>query len=130
MLRVHAASVAVADSRARRRAWLGEHRRIAAKLLGEPYAKALPDARPALLLFVPTSISLLTRSRARCFTTMRPRFTGRAKQFDRWGNPSRSQARARNGSRQELLIRRSQGRARVGESPNQTVTALSSDLGV
>jgi len=40
------------DSIARRRAWLGELCRIAARLLGEAYAEALPGSRPGLILFV------------------------------------------------------------------------------
>ena len=39
---------------ARRRAWLGELCRIAARLLGEAYAEALPGSRPGLILFVQT----------------------------------------------------------------------------
>jgi hypothetical protein len=42
------------DSIARRRAWLGELCRIAARLLGEAYAEALPGSRPGLILFVQT----------------------------------------------------------------------------
>jgi hypothetical protein len=39
---------------ARRREWLGELCRIAARLLAEAYDEALPGARPALILFVQT----------------------------------------------------------------------------
>jgi len=38
----------------RHRAWLGELRRIAARLLVEAYAEAAPAARPGLILFVQT----------------------------------------------------------------------------
>ena len=36
----------------RQRAWLGELCRIAARLLLAAYARAAPDARPGLILFV------------------------------------------------------------------------------
>ncbi|MGB8437289.1 MAG: hypothetical protein WCE38_23845, partial [Burkholderiales bacterium] len=38
----------------RHRAWLGELCRIAARLLIEAYAEAVPGARPGLILFVQT----------------------------------------------------------------------------
>jgi hypothetical protein len=39
---------------ARRRAWLGELRRIAARHVSEVYAEAMPNGRPGLILFVQT----------------------------------------------------------------------------
>lgn len=43
----------------RRRAWLGELCRIAARLLKKGYAEACPNAKPGLILFVQTLDDLI-----------------------------------------------------------------------
>jgi len=53
-VRFHSAEASAPDSIGRRGAWLGELRRIAARLLVDAYAEALPGARPGLILVVQT----------------------------------------------------------------------------